>query len=284
MKRLLTLLLAALLLTGCRGTICPPLKVEDTPPESHTICPTPPPDMVAPGADAPTRDYTIAHFLNENTALLYDEDGALYTLGITDLLITAQDERVLSPDDLAVGQRVSIFFDGGIGLSYPGFFVEPTKLIVQEASTNLLGLYLQLFDELWEMDSGINDGISVLAFDFGSPFYQLLLTPPVERSYALTQAQKNALFFILSSRLGYEVFESDFETLCADGYIIEEESGFCHFPSGLLFELKVEEECADGFQLVISKWRSSLGAILTHGEASCIDGRWSYTLAPFAIA
>ena len=284
MRRLLALLLTILFLTGC-ATICPP--------PIHQAESTPLPEVIIPGADAPARDCVIAQ-ADGNLLLLYDEDGTLYWLDTADLLITTQDESLLSAEALAAGQQVSVFFDGGIRLSYPGFFVEPTKLIVRESSPDLLGLYLNLFDEFWKIDSGINDGISVLAFDFRSnPLCQLPPAPPStpapyvqpsESKYALNQAQKNALFYIIESRLGFEAFESDFETLLADGYIVKEESGFCHFPGGLLFEIKVEQEDVNGFQFILSKWRSSLGTILTQGHANCTSNVWDYILDPYAIA
>jgi len=281
MKRLLALLLAILLLTACAPeSAVPPPKVDETPP----------PDAVAPGFDAPARDCTIAQ-VDEDALLLYDEVGMLYTLALTDLLLTSQDGSILSGGDLAAGQQVSVFFDGDIAESYPASFHQSAKLIVRDSSPDLLGLYLALFDALWVEDVGLNNGISVLAFQFSDTFCGLPLAPPstaapaVTSQFALTQAQKNALLYILQNRYGYESFESDHDALLADGYIVKEENGFAHFPGGLLFELRIEEDYADGFRFSFSKWRSGLGAyIFTDCKATCTGGTWSYTIGPHAIA
>ena len=285
MKRFLALLLAVLLLSGCGlqgcfGPPTPPSKVEKAAP----------PEAVAPGTNAPARDCVIAQ-VDGDALLLYDEGGTLYTLALTGLLLTGQDESILSDDDLAAGQRVSVFFDGAVTLSNPAFFTEPTKLIVRGETTDLLGMYLNLFDALWVEDAGLNDGISVLAFQFSDTFCGLPLAPPstpapaVASQFALTQAQKNALLYILQHRYGYESFESDHDALLADGYIVKEENGFAHFPGGLLIELRIEEDYANGFRFSFSKWRSGLGAyIFTDCEATCADGTWSYTIGPHAIA
>ena len=281
MKRILALLLALLLLGGCGGTLAPLPKADETPP----------PDAVAPGADAPARDCTIGYIHGE-ALLLYDEEGGLYALNVTDLLLTAQDESALSVADLAVGQQVSVFFDGAVSLTYPASFGEPTKLIVRGESTDLPGLYLKLFDELWEKDAGLNEGISVLAFQFQDALCGLPPAPPntpdpsVQCPHVLTQAQKNALFYILGNRLGYDVFESDFDSLQAENYIVKEpNSPMLHFPGGLFFQLTVNDWDNDGFTFEFSKWRSSLGAyFLADCKAICKSGVWNYTVGAEAIA
>jgi len=265
MKRFLALLLAALLLGGCTGVSTPPSKADETPP----------PNVAAPGADAPARDCTIAHIYDE-LLLLYDEMGDLYTLDTSGLLMVTQDEQELTIGDLAVGQRVSVFFDGGVLESYPSRFAQPTKLIARGESTDLLELYLALFDELWAKDAGLNEGISVLAFELSGS----------DCPYALTQAQKNALFYILGSRLGYDVFESDFETLQTENYIIKEpDSPMLHFPGGLFFQLTISEWDNNSFTFEFSKWRSSLGAyFLAECKAVCKSNSWSYTVGAEMIS
>ena len=144
-------------------------------------------------------------------------------------------------------------------------------------------LYLEVLEDLWNVDSGLNSGISQIGIDLS------------ELSH-LTEAEKDTVMseFALKHDLPYIV--GTFEELCEQGYIDKDDP---YWKDGLFFSIKTNEDAEwnlpyindrDSVPELTSfdalKWRSGLGAYY-FGQCTAqknADGKWSYTVGQEAIS
>lgn len=127
---------------------------------------------------------------------------------------------------------------------------------------DLCGLYLQVLDDLWQKDPGLNDGIAMAGLD--------LSRAPGE----LTESEKTALAWRFGEMHGVEVVTGTFEELEEQGYFTAgplgegapEGAAFLHWEDGCLFSIAFNEEHeGEMYSLPViffnaEKWRSPLGA------------------------
>lgn len=171
------------------------------------------------------------------------------------------------------GMVVDVAFDGGVQESFPARFGEVYSLSAwsrgQEKNPagtayDLCGLYLQVLDDLWEKDKGLNENVSQIALD--------LSNAPGE----LTESEKSALAWRFGELHGAECFLATFEELRAQGYISAEPLGngapegaaFLHWEDGCFFKITPNEDHEDEAHSLptlffnAEKWRSFLGAYI----------------------
>ncbi len=185
----------------------------------------------------------------------------LYMVPTDSLVILSTDGSDVDKGALASGMIVEVAYDGVVMESYPMQLGNPSSIEIKDQGTDLMGFYKQVIDELYSEDTGLNDSISVLAFD---------LTGIVN----LTGTEKSALVYVLGNAYGMESLQGTFDELCEQGYIDKEK---LFFKSGLLFELSDTLAENNSFTFDISKWRSGLGAIgMQDCKAMYKDGVWTY--------
>ena len=128
------------------------------------------------------------------------------------------------------------------------------------------GLYLQVLEDLWEVDPGLTTGITQLGVDLSG------ITD-------LSGAEKSAVAWRFGEVHGIVPLEGTWEELADWGYIDREN---LYWEDGCLFSLTGSAE--DGFEA--EKWASGLGAYFfldcTADRAS--DGTWSYEVGGEAIS
>ena len=252
MKRSLYLSAAALL---CMFLLAACAPEEAPPPE-----PTPTPE----GAVATCR---IADGAGESTLLLAELDGSIMRLGtsLEEIAVTL-DGQPASAADLRDGMLVDVQFSGTVLESYPGQYYQVTAL---EAHTKGLddrcGLYLQVLEDLWGVDSGLNSDIEMVGLDLSG------LTD-------LTAAEREAVAWRFMELRGLELVQGTWDELVEEGYIDGEA---LYWDKGCFFSISGSAE--EGFDA--EKWRSGLGAyFFVDCTAREEGGSWSYEVGSEAIS
>ena len=199
----------------------------------------------------------------EEFLLLGGEDGVVYTIG--------------RPEEAEIqnGDLVKISFRGEMTDSFPAGLGGITAVeVVPGGMDDLCVLYLQVLEDLWETDSGLNDGISMIGMDLSAT--------------SLTVSEQQAVGWLFAQRHSVELVEGTWQELCDRGYIDGEnlwwEDG-CHFSiteSPLEGTYSLQPLAFDA-----QKWRSGLGAYYFCDCTSLRSalGRWDgYTVGAHAIS
>lgn len=144
-------------------------------------------------------------------------------------------------------------------------------------------LYLEVLEDLWNVDPGLNDEISQIGIDLS----ELSHLTEVEKEVVISE-------FVAKHKLPYLV--GTWEELCEQGFIDKE--NLC-WEDGLFFSIKTNENAEWNLPAIkegdsvpeltsfdAQKWRSGLGAYFF---GQCVaqknaDGTWSYTVGTEAIS
>ena len=144
-------------------------------------------------------------------------------------------------------------------------------------------LYLEVLEDLWNVDPGLNDEISQIGIDLS----ELSHLTEVEKEVVISE-------FVAKHKLPYLV--GTWEELCEQGFIDKE--NLC-WKDGLFFSIKTNEDAEWNLPAIkegdsapeltsfdAQKWRSGLGAYF-FGQCTAqknADGTWSYTVGQEAIS
>lgn len=159
---------------------------------------------------------------------------------------------------LRPGMTVQVGYDGAVLESYPGQ-ITPEYLTAEEYDGGLISLYLDVLEELYGQDTGLNDGCRWFGFDLtGAP--------------GLTPGEQQAIGWVFASSHGCEPLYGTIEELGEEGYI--DMDALC-WEDGLHYELKASEATEDSFTLGCTKWKSGLGAIGYKLTVEKKDGVWT---------
>lgn len=195
------------------------------------------------------------------------------------------------PADASVledGMAVDVAFNGFVAESFPARFGEVYSVSAWSRGRgrnpmgteyDLCGLYLQVLDDLWQKDPGLNEDIPQAALD--------LSRAPGE----LTEGEKAALVWRFGELHGVEAFAATFEELKEQGCLTFEPLGdgapegaaFVHWEDGCFFSITPNEDHeGEAYSLPTlffhaEKWRSSLAAYCFY-DCSAVwpeAGTWS---------
>ena len=256
MKRFLTLLLAACLLAacGCRaaGTA-----------QGGTAPDAPPPDGAA------TLSATIVSV--EQDGLLLAGSGAyegVYRVGIKDVPVLLNGQ----PADAAAlraGRTVEITFDGAMAECYPAIPSGVTRIVVTEAEIGPVALYLQVFDDLMEMDTALSEDIRYIGVDLSTV-------------NNLSESERDAVCWRLGERYGAEPVAGTFDALCDAGYI---DRKALYWEDGVFLQIELTEAGEDALAFDAQKWRSGLGAnFFEDCTARRTAAGWTYEVGALAVS
>ena len=230
------------------------------------------------------------------SALLAGLDGGpgdVYTLdifGVEDLTIEGytQEEMYLIDWSPVPGALVEITWDGSVMESYPARFGEVASVrILEDGFNDLCRLYRDVLNDLWEVDPGLNDGITELGVDLSET--------------SLPESEQAAVAYAFGMDHGLMAMEGTYQDFVDGGYIDGEN---LYWEDGCLFSIKETqdedpvvfslpsmvpgEEMPDysGVRFDAEKWRSGLGAyFFMDCTAVSTDGRWGdYTVGAEAIS
>ncbi len=165
---------------------------------------------------------------------------------------------------------------------------DPGELDVSEGNAGTIRedvceLYLEVLEDLWNVDPGLNSEISQIGIDLS------------ELSH-LTEAEKDSVMSEFASKHNLPYLAGTWEELCEQGFIDKE--NLC-WKEGLFFSIKTNEDAVWNLPAIkegdpvpeltafdAQKWRSGLGAYF-FGQCSAqknADGKWSYTVGQEAIS
>ena len=202
------------------------------------------------------------------------------------------DGELAEPSVLEDGMAVDVAFNGMVMESFPAQLGEVYSVSAwtrgrgrnpMGTTYDLCGLYLQVLDDLWQKDPGLNENISVAGLD--------LSRAPGE----LTEGEKAALAWRFGEAHGVEVVTGTFQELKEQGYFTataistpapedgEDSPLWYQWEDGCLFSIEPNEERENGAYSLpcvffnAEKWRSPLGAYCFY-DCSAVwpeAGSWS---------
>lgn len=283
-KRVFILALC-LLLTGCAPAAETPESPARTEGPAAPADPAGVPPSLAEDEEPTVLTCRVVDGAEDGNLLLAELDEGLYggtgvyRLNVKDVPVTLDGEAA-EPSVLEDGMAVDVAFNGHVLESFPAQLGEVYSVSAWSRGRgrngggtmfDLCGLYLQVLDDLWEKDKGLNENVSQIALD--------LSQAPGE----LTEGEKAALVHRFGELHGVEAFAATFEELKEQGYLTSEPLGdgapegaaFLHWEDGCLFSITPSEDHeGESYSLPTlffnaEKWRSSLGA---YGFYDCSAG------------
>ena len=205
---------------------------------------------------------------NDGSLLLAGMDGDtnIYTL-------TPEDDA-----NLAAGTLVEVTYDGSILETWPAQFGSVSAMeTVEGGFDDRCALYLQVLEDLWEVDSGLNGDLTYIGVDLSRT--------------SLSDSERSAVAWAFAGKHGGELVTGTWEELAEQGYIDRE--NLC-WEDGILFSITEKEEpvhfMPEGMAAVTfdaQKWRSGLGAyfFLDCTSIQTSGGHWDgYTIGGEAIS
>lgn len=283
-KRVFILALC-LLLTGCAPAAETPESPARTEGPAAPADPAGVPPSLAEDEEPTVLTCRVVDGAEDGNLLLAELDEGLYggtgvyRLNVKDVPVTLDGEAA-EPSVLEDGMAVDVAFNGHVLESFPAQLGEVYSVSAWSRGRgrngggtmfDLCGLYLQVLDDLWQKDKGLNENVSQIALD--------LSQAPGE----LTEGEKTALVHRFGELHGVEAFAATFEELKEQGYLTSEPLGngapegaaFVRWEDGCLFSITPNEDHeGESYSLPTlffnaEKWRSSLGA---YGFYGCSAG------------
>ena len=213
------------------------------------------------------------------------------------------DGQIADSAVLEDGMPVEVAFNGDIMESFPARLGEVYSLSAYSLGQrqnpggtlyDLCGLYLQVLDDLWTVDPGLNSGISLAGVDLS------------QAPGGLLQSEKDALIWRFGELHGVETVSGTFEELRDQGYFASSgvstpapEEGeeppaiWYQWEDGCLFTISANDGHEDEVYSLpalffnAEKWRSPLGAYIYY-DCSCVwpeFGGWTgYTVGSEMIS
>ncbi|TAH63819.1 MAG: DUF3221 domain-containing protein [Anaerolineaceae bacterium] len=169
--------------------------------------------------------------------------------------------NVINVDVLKSGDRIKVSYDGMIAESYPAQIT--ANKIELLGRNNLIDGFLALIDDLYQTDSGLNGGITMIAFD-------------TTDWTMLSAIETEIILAIAKEEYKLEVLVGTFDEL-AEQELIDKDN--LYFENGILIvieEIEINND-KDKISCSIRKWRSGLGAIGWDAEARLTKDKWEIT-------
>lgn len=233
---------------------------------------------------------------------LYGGTG-VYTLSVGQIPVLL-DGASASAEDLENGMLVEINCSGMVEETFPARLGGVTALSAASGADggfdNLCTLYLQVLEDLWKVDDGLNQGITELGVDLSQT--------------RLTASERSAVAWAFGQAHGLAPVEGTYEELADQGYLDPipasapatgsgEEPVLYQWEDGCLFSIVENQEdpvvfslpnmgpgdeapAYNGVRFDAQKWCSPLGAYyFSDCTAVSVDGRWNtYTVGAEAIS
>ena len=209
---------------------------------------------------------TVCRVVSNDGPLLLagaDGDSAIYTLNLEDAT------------NLAAGTLVEVTYDGSILETWPAQFSGVSAVETAAGGfDDRCALYLQVLEDLWEVDSGLNGDVTYIGVDLSQT--------------SLSDSERAAVAWAFAGRHGGELVTGTWEELADQGYIDREN---LYWEDGILFSI-TEKEMEGVYSLTpvtfdAQKWRSGLGAYFFCDCTSVqsADGHWDgYSVGSEAIS
>lgn len=220
-------------------------------------------------------------------------DGTVLAATYADHIPVFLDGEPAEPSDLKDGMSVEVSFNGTVMETFPAQLGQAYELHAYSMGTpqspggsfyDLCGLYLQVLDDLWETDPGLNSDVALAGLDLS------------DAPGALLDSEKSALAWRFGEVHAVEVVEGTYEELAEEGYLTayEDIPDLYRWEDGCLFTISANHQHDDEIYFAgpilffnAQKWRSPLGAYF-FGDCSVLwpqMGTWSsYKVGQQAIS
>lgn len=294
MKQFFAALLCLCLLAGCgrtdsTGNTC---RAEEAPGSGDMSGKT-----EKPGESAEPAGETFRIVREEKDGLLLARVGGgpadVYTLSLPDTGVTLDGEAFdrnepgayqALPGSTLTGALAEITY-GTVLETYPGQLGGVTAVnIYSDGFDDRCALYLRVLDDLWNVDGGLNGGVTSVSVDLSQT--------------SLSESEQAAVAWAFGGEHGIsQVLSLNYEQLAAEGYLTGTEpdsDGIPCWEEGCLFTIAEQESenhvqngARDTVTFDAQKWRSALGAYFFCDctASQDIDGRWGdYTVGSQAIS
>ncbi len=276
---ILSLLLSLSLLTACGG------EKQGSPPVAPTDAAGGIEDGLTGTDPAVSAAFRIVDGAEDGNLLLAELEGAsgVYRLGTKDLEILAGGEKIDSAA-LRDGMTVEITWSGDVLETYPAQFSGVLSLAVTDGQTDdRCGLYLQVLEDLWNVDPGLSADVTQLGVDLSG------LTD-------LSDAEKSAVAWRFGELHALTPIQGTYAQLCEQGYIDGEA---LYWEDGCLFSITTDTDAVWSLPMLgpgmkppvltafdAQKWRSGTGAYFFCDCSARMaeDGTWAYSVGSEAIS
>lgn len=229
-----------------------------------------------------------------NLVLAGNGAGEVYTMSVGDADVFI-DGTLSNASVLEDGMLAEIRYTGGIMETWPGQIGNVESVSVYSKGTqqnplgqyyDLCGLYLQVLNDLWDVDSGLNGGAAYVSVDLS------------EAPGDLTEGEKEAIAWIFAGAHGVDVLTLTYQELAEQGYLseydfLDDEHKVYEWQDGVLFSIMARTDGQDEvyslpvLQFNAEKWRSPLGAYFFE-DCKAVwseSGSWnSYSVGAEAIS
>ena len=201
---------------------------------------------------------------------------------VNESIFTSNTERFLDYDEAIIISISALNETPNSIVSSVGGVDGPESITVN-IRKDVCELYLSVLEDLWNVDPGLNDGISQIGIDLS------------ELSH-LTELEKETVMHEFASKHNLPYIAGTWEELCEQGYIDKDN---LYWEDGLFFSIKTNEDTEWNLPALkegdsvpeltafdAQKWRSGLGAYF-FGQCTAqksADGKWSYTVGQEAIS
>lgn len=236
------------------------------------------------GANADAETVTISLRIVDGAesgslVLAGEHAGEVYTLGVGDIPVYL-DGKPADASAQQDGMMAEIAFGGMVLETYPAQLGSVQSISVYSIGTeknpggslyDLCGLYLKVLNDLWDADSGLNEGAVYVSVDLS------------DAPGGLTEGEKSAIAWIFACAHQVQDLQLTYEELAAQGYLTEVDMGedvpkdlgteaaedvpkLYHWEDGVLFSITADSwEEDEVYSLPVvkfnaEKWRSPLGA------------------------
>lgn len=217
----------------------------------------------------------------QSGALVLADETEVYALPL-DGLTLYMDGGSVDASAIENGMSAEVWYTGGVQETFPLRFKDVIAVSFsrgEDARYDLCGLYLQVLEDLWNTDEGLNGGAGMISVDLS------------KAPGGLTAGEKAAIAYVFAQEHGVQGLTLTFDELREQGYLaaekLEDGSTAYSFLEGLLFTVAPEETQENGAAVCFSaeKWRSPLGAyFFTNCTASRGEGGWEYSVGAEAIS
>lgn len=213
-------------------------------------------------------DYEVfmAEVISSEEGLLItpDKDSVEYSssdkisVAVREAEIIDDKGNAISIDSLKSGDRIKVSYNGVIAESYPAqITADKIELI---GHNYVIDGFLALTHDIYQEDSGLNGGITMIAFD-------------TSEWTMLSNIETEIILALAKEKYELEVVVGTFDELAEQGLIDKDN---LYFENGILIEIKDIEfnKDKDKIECSINKWRSGLGAIGWDAKAKLDKDTW----------
>jgi len=170
---------------------------------------TPDPEPQYAGADTMTLRVVGD---GENGTLILAGETEVYALPLEGVTLYL-DGGSVSASEIESGMSAEVWYTGGVQETYPAKFSQVVAVSLsreENAQYDLCGLYLQVLEDLWNTDDGLNGGAEIVSVDLS------------KAPGGLTAGEKAAVAYIYAQKHGVQGLTMTFDELREEGYLMGE--------------------------------------------------------------